>query len=85
MIREGVFLETKLIRETIITAMQRRELTAYALGKLAGVDPGVVKRFVDGKLQIKSDNLELLSLRWSCGSDQRKSSTPISRRALAPG
>ena len=40
--------------------MERRELTAYALGKLAGVDPGVVKRFVDGKLQMKSDNLELL-------------------------
>jgi len=53
-------MEIQLIRETIITAMQRRELTAYALGKLAGVDPGVVKRFVDGKLQIKSDNLDLL-------------------------
>lgn len=49
-----------MIRQTIIAAMERRELTAYALGKLAGVDPGVVKRFVDGKLQMKSDNLELL-------------------------
>ena len=49
-----------MIRETIITAMESQQLTAYALAKLAGIDPGVVKRFVDGKLQIKSDNLDLL-------------------------
>lgn len=47
-----------MIRETIITAMERRELTAYALGKLAGVDPGVVKRYVSGQREMQSDTLE---------------------------
>ena len=38
--------------------MERRELTAYALGKLAGVDPGVVKRYVSGQREMQSDTLE---------------------------
>lgn len=40
--------------------MTRRDLTAYALAKLAGLDPGVVKRFVDGKRGLTSDSVDRL-------------------------
>lgn len=47
-----------MIRETIITAMESQGLTAYAVAKLAGVDPGVVKRFVEGRTDMTASNLE---------------------------
>jgi predicted transcriptional regulator len=47
-----------LIRQAIIDAMQSRELSAYALAKLAGLDPGVVKRYVSGQREIQTDTLE---------------------------
>jgi predicted transcriptional regulator len=47
-----------MIREAIINAMQSQQLTAYAVGKLAGIDPGTVKRYIDGKHELKTDTLE---------------------------
>lgn len=40
--------------------MAKREWSAYALAKAAGVDPGMVKRYLDGKRGVTSDTLELL-------------------------
>lgn len=38
--------------------MRSKGLTAYALAKLAGLDPGVVKRFVDGRSDMTASNLD---------------------------
>jgi predicted transcriptional regulator len=47
-----------MIRETIINAMESQQLTAYAVAKLAGLDPGIVKRYVSGQREMQSDTLE---------------------------
>lgn len=47
-----------VIRETIITAMESQSLTAYALAKLAELDPGVVKRYISGQREMQTDTLE---------------------------
>jgi transcriptional regulator with XRE-family HTH domain len=47
-----------LIRKAIITAMKSRELSAYALAKLAELDPGVVKRYINGQREMQTDTLE---------------------------
>lgn len=51
-------METQLIRETIIAAMESRELSAYGLAKLAELDPGVVKRYINGQREMQTDTLE---------------------------
>lgn len=38
--------------------MQSQGLTAYAVAKLAQIDPGVVKRFVEGRTDMTSSNLD---------------------------
>jgi predicted transcriptional regulator len=47
-----------MIRETIITAMESQGLTAYAVAKLAQIDPGVVKRYITGQREMQTDTLE---------------------------
>lgn len=47
-----------MIRETITAAMQSKDLTAYALAKLAELDPGVVKRYISGQREMQTDTLE---------------------------
>ena len=47
-----------MIRETIITAMESQSLTAYAVAKQAGLDPGVVKRFIEGRTDMTASNLD---------------------------
>lgn len=49
-----------MLREKITEAMHAQGLTAYALGKLAGVDPGSVSRFITGRSGMASGNLDLL-------------------------
>lgn len=38
--------------------MQSKDLTAYALAKLAELDPGVVKRYISGQREMQTDTLE---------------------------
>ena len=38
--------------------MESRELSAYALAKLAELDPGVVKRYINGQREMQTDTLE---------------------------
>jgi transcriptional regulator with XRE-family HTH domain len=47
-----------MIREAITAAMKSEGLTAYAVAKLAGLDPGVVKRFVEGRTDMTASNLD---------------------------
>ena len=60
---ETFFVSCKIqsmIRKAIIDAMESRELSAYALAKLAGLDPGVVSRYVTGRREVQTDTLEKL-------------------------
>lgn len=47
-----------MIREAITTAMESQGLTAYAVAKLAQIDPGVVKRFIEGRTDMTASNLD---------------------------
>lgn len=42
--------------------IEARGLTAYAAGKLAGVDPGVVQRFLTGERDIRMETADRLAL-----------------------
>ncbi len=46
------------LREVI----EARGLSAYAAGKLAGVDPGVVQRFLTGERDIRLETADRLAL-----------------------
>ena len=42
------------IRETIATRAETLGLTAYAIGKQTGIDPGTVNRYLTGKCALNS-------------------------------
>ena len=46
------------IRDAVEQAMFSQGLTAYAVAKLAGLDPGTVKRFVNGQHDMTASNLD---------------------------
>lgn len=47
-----------MIRDAVEKAMLSQDLTAYAVAKLSGLDPGVVKRFIEGKTDMTASNLD---------------------------
>lgn len=47
-----------MIRDAVEQAMLSQGLTAYAVAKLAGLDAGVVKRFIEGKTDMTASNLD---------------------------
>lgn len=58
---------TNHIRDSIKAECEGRDLTAYALAKLAEMDPGMVKRYFNGDRDLTSENAsrlcEVLGLR----------------------
>ena len=48
----------KGIREIVVASAAKQNLTAYAIGKRAGLTPETVKRFFDGQSVLSSENLE---------------------------
>ena len=47
-----------MIRDAVEQAMLSQDLTAYAVAKLAGLDAGVVKRFIEGRTDMTATNLD---------------------------
>ena len=42
----------------LLDIIESRNLSAYALGKLAGVDPGVIQRFITGARDIRLETAD---------------------------
>jgi hypothetical protein len=49
------------ISEQLRKAMERDGRTAYMLGKLSGVDPGVIARFMQGKRDIRLETVDRIA------------------------
>jgi transcriptional regulator with XRE-family HTH domain len=42
-------------------AIERSDLTPYALGKAAGIDPGILSRFLAGRRGVTSDTIDRIA------------------------
>ena len=69
-------------------AIERSDLTPYALGKAAGIDPGILSRFLAGRRGVTSDTIDRIAstLGLHLGTATRGKGRPRSDKLkVAPG
>ena len=69
-------------------AIERSDLTPYALGKAAGIDPGILSRFLAGRRGVTSDTIDRIAfaLGLHLGTATRGKGRPrIEKQGTGPG